>query len=400
MRKKDKKVLFIYSDSQYSNVALHWLANVYDKEVVVLKINLGEKEDKTQEKRELLALGAARVLQVDARNEFVEGYITKAIKANGIYEEKYPLTAALARPLIAKEAVKAALNNSIFTIAHGNSGNDRLRLDSYISSLTDRIKVIPILSKWDINDENLDSYVNTNKIKIGSNYKMFSISENLWGRSIEKGELEDISREPTNHLPVYVKDARDTPDKPTYVTLGFKSGIPISLNSKSMPLLNIIIKLNKIASINGVGSTDTIEDGIVGLKTHAIYEWPAAFCIIEAHKELERLASTIHQNKLKPIIDNEWSYAVYAGLWYDPLLTSLNSFIDANNKNVTGKIRLKLHKGKLTVVGRESKHALYSKDVAIYRLGYNTADYTSMLEGFINIYSLHMRFANKNNKKR
>ena len=198
-----------------------------------------------------------------------------------------------------------------------------------------------------------------------------------------------MSKEADKSLFGQVKSQEDTPDKPTYVTIGFENGIPVSLNGKRTDLLNLIARLNSVAASNGVGATDTIEDGVVGLKTRAIYEWPAAFCIIEAHKELERLTSTIHQNNFKPIIDKEWAYIVYAGLWFDPLFDSLNSFIDQVNIRVNGTIKLKLYKGKLTIVGRKSKYSLYKPEMAIYKMGYGNNDYTGMLDGFIKIHNLH-----------
>ncbi|MFP4201897.1 MAG: argininosuccinate synthase [Candidatus Acetothermia bacterium] len=386
-------VLLMYSGGLDTSVMLTWIQDKYEAKVSTFTVDVGQREahlDKVKEKA--LDLGAENAFVIDAKEQFAEEYIAQSIKANGLYQDSYPLSTALARPLMSEIAVEYAKSEDISAIAHGSTGkgNDQVRFEASITALDESVEVLAPIRKWDMGrDEELD-YAEKKGIPIpvdeGSPY---SIDENLWGRSVECGELENPAVEPPNDVHELVNPVEEAPDEPEYVVLTFESGVPVKLNGKETDLVPLIKELTELAGKHGVGLIDMVEDRIVGLKSREIYETPAASVILKAHEELEKYCSTRHENGFKPMVDKKWAEMVYQGLAFDPLMADLNAYIDKVNEKVEGTIELKLYKGKATVTGRSSENGLYSYSLATYDEG-STFDQSSS-EGFIDIWSLPTR---------
>ncbi len=350
-------VLLLYSGGLDTSVMLKWIPENYNCKVSTLIVDLGQPtEDLGEIVQKALLLGAENSYCADAKEEFADNYISKAIKANALYQGKYPLSTALGRPLISKLAIEYAEKCGADAIAHGSTGkgNDQVRLDAGIISLNPALKIIAPVREWNMPRDEEIKYAEEHGIPISvSSKKPYSTDENLWGKSSECGVLENPNTEPPEDVFEFVTLPHKAPEKSEYVEISFEKGIPVSLNGIEMELHKLISELNSIAASHGIGIIDHMEDRIVGLKSREIYECPAATCILEAHKDLEKYTSTIHENHFKTIIDNQWSYMVYAGLWFDPLLENLNAFISQMNKNVSGTVKLKLYKGNVLVVARD-----------------------------------------------
>jgi argininosuccinate synthase len=308
------------------------------------------------------------------------------------------LATALARPLIAEKVLEIAKKEKVTSLAHGCSGkgNDQVRFDISLRSGSD----LPIIAP--IRDKNLDrdtelKFANKHGIEIDSVAKKFSIDQNLWGRAIEGGVLEDPYNEPPEDAFIWVK-TKDLPDKPTYLEIKFEKGIPVEVDGKIKESQKIIEYINKKAGAAGVGIVDHIEDRVVGIKSREVYETPAATCLIEAHADLEKMVHTKHQNKFKTIIDDEWAHLVYSGLWQDPLKADLDGFIETSQKPVSGTVKLKMYKGSLRVVGRKSNNSLYSHDIATY--GVESTFDQRLAKGFVELWGMQSTEANKLQKKR
>ena len=352
-----------------------------------------EKELKSIKKK-ALKFGAKKAYVLDLKKEFANEYISKAIKANGLYQDTYPLSSALSRYLMAAHAIKIAQTEKAEACAHGSTGkgNSQLRFDLSIISLAPNLKIIAPVREWGMTRDKEIEYAEKNYIPIPVSSKLiYSVDENLWGRGIASGSLEDPSIAAPEEILEWVTLPEKSPDEPAYITLQFYEGIPVAMNGEKMSLEQLILKLNKIAGKNGVGLIDSVEDRIIGLKSRDFYECPAAVTIIEAHKDLEKITSTQHENNFKQIVDDKWAYLTYAGLWYDPLMEALNAFIDTVNKKVTGWVKLKLYKGSLRVVGRFSPYALYDKKMTTYMTG-QTFNHGSSA-GFIELFGFQTRLA-------
>ncbi|MFW6111673.1 MAG: argininosuccinate synthase [Candidatus Bipolaricaulota bacterium] len=383
-------VLLMYSGGLDTSVLLTWIQDQYEAEVSTFTIDVGQREAHLDQVRDkALKLGAKNAFVVDAKDEFAEDYIAKSIKANGLYQDSYPLSTAIARPLMSKIAVDYAKSEGISAIAHGSTGkgNDQVRFEASIRALNDSITVLAPVREWDMSREMELAYVEEKDIPIpvdsGSPY---SIDENLWGRSVECGILEDPAEEPPENVHELVNPVEETPDEPEYIELKFKKGEPTQMNNEEMELVDLIKKLTALAGKHGVGMIDTVEDRIVGLKSREIYECPAATVILKAHEELEKYCSTRHENSFKPLVDQKWAEMIYQGLAFDPLVNDLEAYIEKVNEKVEGNVRLKLFKGSATVVGRSSENGLYSHSLATYDEE-STFDQSSS-EGFIDIWSL------------
>ncbi len=383
-------VLLMYSGGLDTSVMLTWIQDQYEAKVSTFTVDVGQREahlDKVKSKA--LDLGAENAFVVDAKDKFAEEYIKPSIKANGLYQDSYPLSTAIARPLMSEIAVEYAKAEGITAIAHGSTGkgNDQVRFEASIKALDDSMTVLAPIRKWDMSREKELAYAEEKGIPIpvdsGSPY---SIDENLWGRSIECGVLEDPSKEPPKDVHELVNPVEKTPDDPEYIELEFDEGVPTKLNGEKMGLVELIKELTQLAGQHGVGLIDMVEDRIVGLKSREIYETPAASVILKAHKELEKYCSTRHENSFKPLVDQKWAEMVYQGLAFDPLMKDLQAYIKNVNQKVQGEVRLKLFKGKATVVGRSSDNGLYSHSLATYDEE-STFDQSSS-EGFIDIWSL------------
>jgi argininosuccinate synthase len=391
------RVLLLYSGGLDTSVMLKWIQDEYEAEVVALTVDLGQPgEDFEVVKGKALQLGALECHLVDAREEFAEEYVLPAIKANALYGGGYPLFTALGRPLIAKLAVQKAHETGCDTIAHGctGKGNDQVRIESTVIAHDPAMKIIAPVRGWQMGREEEIVYAREHGIPVkgGTETPPYSIDDNLWGRSSEGGPIEDLSEPPHDDVFSLVTDPRDAPDEPEDLTVGFERGRPVALDGERLELVELLERTGEIGARHGVGIVDHVEDRIVGLKVRDLYEVPAATLILTAHKELEKLVGTIHQNNFKPQLDNHWAYLVYAGLWYEPLLTDLSAFMDAVNEQVTGAITLRLFKGGVRPVARESPNALYDPELAGF--GESGGLFSQQASpGFIELWSLQSRMA-------
>lgn len=394
------RVLLLYSGGLDTSVMLKWIQDRYDAEVVCLTVNLGQPgEDYAVIEDKALRLGAAECHVVDAREEFTRDYLTPAIKANALYGD-YPLFTALGRPLIAKLAVERARLAGCDTIAHGctGKGNDQVRIEATIATLGPELKVIAPVRSWQMGREEEIAYAREHNIPIkgahppGAEQAPYSIDDNLWGRSSEGRWIEDLDHAPEDDVFDLVTRPEDAPDEPETVTLAFERGVPVALNGKRLALVDLLEAVAEIGARHGVGIVDHIEDRIVGLKVRDIYEVPAAAIVLPAHRELERLVGTIHQNQFKPQIDRQWAYLVYAGLWWEPLRADLDAYVDSVNARVTGTIGVKLFKGHARVITRESPNAVYDASLASFAESGGLFSQTAS-PGFIELWSLQSRMA-------
>jgi argininosuccinate synthase len=391
------RVLLLYSGGLDTSVMLKWIQDQYEAEVVALTVNLGQPgEDYDIVRGKALQLGAVDCRVVDAREEFARDYVVRAIRANAIYGLGYPLFTALGRPLIAKLAVEAARETGCDTVAHGctGKGNDQVRIESTIATLAPELKVIAPVRSWRMGREEEVAYARENGIPVkgGSEVAPYSIDDNLWGRSSEGRWIEDLDHAPEDDVFNLVTRPEEAPDEAEIVTVSFERGVPAALNGSPMELVELLEAVAEIGARHGVGIVDHIEDRIVGLKVRDIYEVPAAAILLTAHQELERLVGTIHQNQFKPMLDDKWAYLVYAGLWWEPLRSDLDAYMDAVNEQVTGTIGLKLYKGSVRVVTRESPNAVYDAQLATFSESGGLFSQAAA-PGFIELWSLQSRMA-------
>jgi argininosuccinate synthase len=333
---------------------------------------------------------------VDAKEEFAHDYVLPAIKANARYGGGYPLFTALGRPLIAKLAVEKAREHGCDTIAHGctGKGNDQVRIEATVITLDPQMKIIAPVRGWQMGREEEVEYAREHGIPIkgGTEAPPYSVDDNIWGRSSEGGPIEDLSEPSREDVFEIVTPPQLAPDVAEDLQLDFERGCPVALDGERLGLVELIERTAELAGRHGVGIVDHIEDRIVGLKVRDIYEVPAAEVILTAHKELEKLVGTIHQNNFKPELDRQWGYLVYAGLWYEPLLADLNAYMDSVNEYVTGSVNLRLYKGNVSVLSRESPNALYDAQLAGF--GESGGLFSQQASpGFIELWSLQSRLA-------
>ena len=356
-----EKVVLAYSGGLDTSVMVRWLKEKYGFEVVTVIVDVGQQEDlkATEEKAKLV--GAIKHYTIDAKKEFVENFVFPAIKANALYEGKYPLSSALSRPLIAKKLVEIARKEEASAVAHGctGRGNDQVRFEVTIEALAPDLKIIAPVREWKLTREEEVEYAKKYGIHITPKKHPYSIDQNLWGRSIECGPLDNPNQEPPKDVFEWTANPEEAPDKPEYVTVRFEEGIPTAINGENMDGVELISSLNKIAGKHGVGRIDHVEDRVVGLKSREVYECPAAICLIEAHKDLEKLVLTRHELMFKEWVDLYWGWLVYSGLWVEPLREDLEAFIEKTQERVSGEVRLKLYRGNVMVVGRSSPFSLH-----------------------------------------
>ena len=393
------RVLLLYSGGLDTSVMLKWIQDEYEAEVVALTVNLGQPGEEFDVVRgKALQLGALDCHVVDAREEFAEHYVLPAIKANALYGGGYPLFTALGRPLIAKLAVEKARESGCDTIAHGctGKGNDQVRIESTVLALAPEMKIIAPVRGWQMGREEEIAYAREHGIPVkgGSEAVPYSIDDNLWGRSSEGGPIEDLAEPPHDDVFQLVTRPEEAPDEPQDVVVEFERGRPVALDGERLGLVDLLERAGEIGARHGVGIVDHVEDRIVGLKVRDLYEVPAAAIILPAHKELEKLVGTIHQNNFKPQLDNQWAFLVYAGLWHEPLLGDLSAFMESVNEQVTGSITMRLYKGSARPVARQSPNALY--DQALAGFGESGGLFSQQASpGFIELWSLQSRMAYK-----
>lgn len=393
-----RKGILAFSGGLDTSVVVRYLQDEHEMDVVTVTVDLGQGDDKRAISARARDLGVRRHYNIDAKKEFVRDYVFPSIKANALYQKKYCLATALARPLIAKKVLEVAKKEKVDALAHGCSGkgNDQVRFDLTLRSGSN----LPIIAP--IRDKNLDrvtelEFARKHGIQIQNVAKKFSIDQNLWGRAIEGGVLEDPYKEPPEGAFLWVR-TRDMPERPTYLEIGFERGVPTRVDGKRMEPVRMIEYLNKKAGAAGVGIADHIEDRVVGIKSREVYETPAAACLIEAHSDLEKMVHTKHQNKFKGMIDAEWAWLAYSGLWQDPLKSDLDGFIEASQGVVTGTVRLRLHKGSVRVVGRKSRNSLYDRGTATY--GTESTFDQRLAGGFVELWGMQTTEANKLQEKR
>ncbi len=395
------RVLLLYSGGLDTSVMLKWIQDRYGAEVVCLTVNLGQPgEDYDVIEDKARRLGALECHVVDAREEFAREYLVPAIKANALYGGGYPLFTALGRPLIAKLAVEYARRSGCDTVAHGctGKGNDQVRIEATVATLAPELKVIAPVRSWQMGREEEIAYAREHGIPIkgshppGAEQIPYSIDDNLWGRSSEGRWIEDLGHAPEDDVFQLVTRPEEAPDEAETVSIGFERGVPVTLDGERLELVPLLERAATIAARHGVGIVDHIEDRIVGLKVRDIYEAPAAALILPAHQELEQLVGTIHQNQFKPQLDRQWAYLVYAGLWWEPLRTDLDAYMDTVNERVTGTIALKLYKGHARVVTRASPNAVYDAALASFAQSGGLFSQTAS-PGFIELFSLQSRMA-------
>jgi len=392
-------VLLLYSGGLDTSVMLKWIQDEYDAEVVCLTVNLGQPgEDYAVIEGKALQLGAAECHVVDAREEFAREYVAPAIKANALYGD-YPLFTALGRPLIAKLAVDYARKTGCETIAHGctGKGNDQVRIEATVATLAPELKVIAPVRSWQMGREEEIAYAHEHGIPIKSSQGSegqapYSIDDNLWGRSSEGRWIEDLDHAPEDDVFQLVTPPERAPDKAEVLEIEFERGVPVGLNGERLELVDLLERAAQIGARHGVGILDHIEDRIVGLKVRDIYEVPAAAILLPAHRELERLVCTIHQNQFKAQLDRQWAYLVYAGLWWEPLRGDLDAYMEHVNEHVSGTIGIKLFKGHARVVTRSAPGAVYDASLASFDESGGLFSQTAS-PGFIELWSLQSRMA-------
>ena len=393
-----RKAVLAFSGGLDTSVVVKYLQEKHNMDVVTVTVDVGQGDNQKQIAAKAKKLGVIKHYNIDAKKEFVNNFVFPSIKANSLYQKKYCLATALARPLIAKKVLDIAKKEKVSALAHGCSGkgNDQVRFDITLRSGSN----LPIIAP--IRDLNLDretelSFAKKHGIKIESVAKKFSIDQNLWGRAIEGGVLEDPFKEPPSDAFIWIK-TKNLPANPSYLEIVFEKGVPVAVDGKRLNPIRLIEYINKKAGAAGVGIVDHIEDRVVGIKSREVYETPAATCLIEAHYDLEKMVHTKHQNKFKSLIDDEWSWLVYSGLWEDPLRADLDAFVDQAQKRVTGTVKLKMYKGSMRVVGRKSKYSLYSKKVATY--GKGSSFDQKLAKGFVDLWGMQSTEANKLQRKR
>jgi argininosuccinate synthase len=386
-----KRVVLAYSGGLDTSVCLKWLerrgATPY-----ALYLDLGQGEPAGDVKKKAIEIGAADAFVRDARAEFAAEYVASAIKANALYGGRYPLFTALGRPLIAKKLVEAAREVGATHIAHGSTGkgNDQVRFDVTTASIAPDLTVVAPVRDWNMNRPEEIEYAREHGIPVPvTRESPYSVDANLWGRSVEAGPLEDPDHEPTEDVFELTAAPEEAPEEPRYVEIGFTEGLPTSLDNEELPPVELIAELNAIAGAHGVGRIDMIEDRLVGIKSREIYEAPAALTIIQAHRELETLTLTKDVLRFKASVEQRYAELAYEGLWFTPLKTALDAFVDETQRTVTGSVRLKLYRGSSTVAGRTAPHALYNKDLATYDP--NSTFDEAAAAGFITLWGLPAR---------
>ncbi len=395
-----KKVILAYSGGLDTSIAIRWLQEECESEVIALAVDVGQGGDLDAVKEKAIKIGAVKAHLIDAKSEFVTDFVIPALKANALYEKKYPLVSALSRPLIAKWQVELAESEGAQYVAHGctGKGNDQVRFEVSTWALNPDLKIIAPLREWNMSRERGMEYAEKHNISVPtSKDKPYSIDENLWGRAIECGVLEDAWNEPPSDVYELTTDVNNTPDEPCYMEIGFVQGVPIEIDGEKLGLVELIDRVGKVAGRNGWGRLDMIENRFVGIKSREVYEAPAALTLILAHQSLEDLTLDREVLHYKSLIEQKYAELVYCGLWYSPLKTALDAFINETQRSVTGTVRLKLHKGSCQVVGRKSDQSLYDYSLATYEEADKFSHQSA--QGFIELWGLPTKVWARKNKK-
>lgn len=387
------KVVLAYSGGVDTSVCIPYLKHEWGvQEVITLAVDLGQGEDLEPIRQKALNSGADESLVINAIESFVQHYAFPAIQANALYENRYPLSTALARPLIAKLLVDAAAQYGADAVAHGctGKGNDQVRFDVSIAALNPSLKVLTPAREWGMSREATIAYGEQfgipAPVKKSSPY---SIDANLLGRAIEAGPLEDPWTEPTEEIYAMTQSIAQTPDEPEYVEIGFEQGLPTSLNGDNLDPVTLVTRMNEVAGKHGIGRIDMIENRLVGIKSREIYETPGLLVLMDAHRDMESLTLTADVTQYKRGVEQTYAQMIYNGLWYSPLKDALDAFIAKTQEQVSGMVRMKLFKGTYVVAGRKSVNSLYTPDLATY--GAEDAFDHKAAEGFVYVWGLPTR---------
>lgn len=384
------KVVVAYSGGLDTSIILSWIKENYNCEVVACCVDVGQGSELEGLNEKAKRTGASKSYIIDAKKEFVVDYIHPAIKANALYEGKYYLGTSLARPVIAKKIADIVKEEKADAVCHGatGKGNDQVRFELAFKALIPDVKIIAPWREWDIKSrEDAIDYAKKRDIPVPvTKAKPYSSDANLWHISYEGGVLEDIDKEYDESMFKMTVPPEKAPDKPTYIVIGFESGIPVSIDGKELSPVELIIKLNEIVGANGIGRTDIVENRLVGMKSRGVYEAPAATVLYAAHEELESISMDRDTLHFKQVFASKYAEIAYYGLWFSPLREALDAFINETQKYVTGSVKLKLYKGNIVPVARTAKYSLYSEKLATFEKDeiYNHKD----AEGFINLWGL------------
>ena len=362
-----KRVVLAYSGGLDTSVAVGWMIEQWGVEVVALSVDVGQASDDWDAVRErALAAGAITAEVIDARDEFAEQYVAPALAANAMYEGRYPLVSALSRPVIVKHLVEAARRHGAQAVAHGctGKGNDQVRFEVGVRSLAPDLEVLAPVRGWGMTREESILYAYRNDIPIqATKEKVYSIDDNLWGRAIECGEMEDPWAVPPQGVWLLTKP---TETEPRDVVIGFEAGKPTSIDGEALCMLDVIERLNAIVGSYGWGRIDMVENRRVGIKSRETYECPASMALILAHKDLESICLERDLDREKARIEPRYAELIYDGLWFSPLKEAFDSFVTSSQKFVTGEVRLHLSPESCVVTGRRSDHSLYDYELATY----------------------------------
>ena len=383
------KVILAYSGGLDTSVMVPWIGEKYNLDVVAFTVDLGQGEDIEKIRQKALTTGAVDAIAIDARNLFVDHFVFPAIMAGAIYEGKYPLATALGRPLIAKLMVDAAHEHNAKAVAHGctGKGNDQVRFDVTFQTLDPNLKIIAPVREWKMTRDEEIKFAAKHGIPVEATKESpYSIDQNLFGRSCEAGVLEDPWDEPPAEAFAWTTDPAKAPNEPEYIEIEFEKGVPTGLNGQKMDGAPLIEALNKIGGKHGVGRIDHVENRLVGIKSRELYEAPAGVILHDAHRELESLVLSKQAARFKTIVAQEYADIIYNGLWFSAYHQDLFAFVVSSQRFMDGLVRVKLFKGKATVVGRKSEHSLYSKQLATYDTG-DQFDHDAA-RGFIKIHGL------------
>jgi argininosuccinate synthase len=396
------KIVLAYSGGLDTSIAIQWLKDKYNAEIIAYTSNVGQTDDPVKLEEKALTTGASKFYFEDLREEFIKDYIFPTLKAGAMYQDKYPLATSLTRPLITDGMVKVALKEKADALAHGctGKGNDQVRFELSTRYLAPDIKVIAPLREWEFKsrEEEMD-YAKKYNIPISvTKAKPYSIDWSLWGISVECGVLEDPWNEPPEDAYQITSSPDQAPSTPKYFVITFEKGIPVALDGKTIPPLELIETLTDIGGKYGVGRIDMVEDRLVGIKSREIYEAPAAVILHSAHSELEKLVFSRDLFEFKKLISQRYSQLVYFGQWFSHIKDCLDSFVDESQKFVTGEVKVKLHKGQCTVVGRKSPHSLYSEVLATYTEK-DMFDHKAS-DGFLEIFGLPSKLEGARERKK
>ena len=391
-----QRVVLAYSGGLDTSVGIGWLKDATGKEVVAMAIDVGQGgEDMEVIRQRALDCGAVESVVINAQSEFADDYIMPALKANALYQKRYPLVSALSRPLIAKYLAKTANELGADTVAHGctGKGNDQVRFEASVAAIAPDLTSIAPIRDLALTRDKAIEYAAEHNLPIAQSKKSpYSVDQNVWGRAVETGFLEDPWNAPIEDLYTYTQDP-DVLREATEVIIKFDQGIPVAIDGVSYSAIEMVKKMNELAGAHGIGRIDIVEDRLVGIKSREIYEAPAGIALIQAHEELENLTLERDLNRFKKGIEDKWATMVYEGLWFSDLKRSLDVFIDHTQRYVSGEIRLKLRGGRAVVTGRRSEQSLYDFDLATYDTG-DTFD-SSLAKGFIELWALPSKISAK-----